>query len=144
MRDRTNGSPAMPAEFVRARRFELVDDAGQVRAVLGNLAHDSHAAYWPSLTLRNAHGRDRVWLAVHDFGPQLAFDLGGNTVAILQVDDPQAGSSEPGVHLTVCDADGAPVFGWHVSLEGDVDFEGPTSECNRAEARPKPGSERAG
>ena len=127
MRDRPNDSPAVPTEVVRARRFELVDDAGQVRAILGNLACDSHAAYWPSLTLRNAQGRDRVWLAVHEAGPQLSFDLGGNTVAILEVHDPQAGSSAPGVHLTVCDADGAPVFGWHVNLEGEVEFEGPTS-----------------
>ncbi len=119
-------SPAAATDVVRARRFELVDEAGQVRAVLGNLAHDPHT-YWPSLTLRNAQGRDRVWLAVHDFGPQLAFDLGGNTVAVLEVQDPHAESSAPGVSLTVCDADGAPAFGWHIGLNGDVEFHGPTS-----------------
>lgn len=127
MRDRRNDSPAVPTDVVRARRFELVDDSGQVRAVLGNLAHNSHAAYWPSLTLRNAHGRDRVWLAVHEFGPQLAFDLGGNTVAVLEVHDPQPESSAPGVSLTLCDANGAPLFGWDVNGEGDVEFRGPTS-----------------
>lgn len=126
MRDRTNDSPAAPADVVRARRFELVDDSGQVRAVLGNLARDAHAAYWPSLTLRTAYGRDRVWLAVHDYGPQLAFDFGGNTVAILEVHDPQPESSAPpGVSLTLCDADGGPVLGWDVNGEGDVEFRGP-------------------
>lgn len=38
----------------------------------------------------------------------------------------------------------APVFRWHVNLEGDVEFEDPTSKCNRAEARAEAGSERAG
>jgi hypothetical protein len=124
--DRTNDSPRAPADVVRARRFELVDDLGNVRAVLGNLAHDPDADYWPGLTLRNAHGRDRVWLMVHNLGPELVFDMGGNSVVILEVHDPGTDASVPGVSLTVCDADAKPVYGWHVSV-GDVDFRGPSS-----------------
>lgn len=127
MSDRTSDPSPAPADVVRARRFELVDEAGSVRAVFGNLARDSDADYWPGLTLRNASGRDRVWLMVHDLGPELVFDLGGNVVAVLEVLDPGTETSTPGVNLTVCDANGAPVFGWHVSVDGDIELLGPTS-----------------
>ncbi|MGH2754215.1 MAG: hypothetical protein ACRDLB_07240 [Actinomycetota bacterium] len=126
MCDRTNDSPAAPTNVVRARRFELVDDSGQVRAVLGDLATDPDA-YWPGLTLRSASVRDRVWLMVHNLGVELAFDLGGNIVAVLGVLDPGTETPVPGVSLTVCNADGVPVFGWHVNAEGNVEFLGPTS-----------------
>ena len=126
---RTNDPPPAPADIVRARRFELVDDRGRVRAVLGNLVRYADDAFWPGLTLRNAHGRDRVWLMVHDLGPELCFDLGGNTVAEVGVLDPGPDTAVPGVSLTVCDADGAPVFGWHIDLQGDVEFRGPTSNA---------------
>lgn len=126
MRDRMSDPSPVPADVVRARRFELVDDAGQVRAVLGNLARDGDADYWPGLVLRSTAGRDRVWLMVQHLGPELAFDAGGNSVAILEVHDPGNEGSAPGVGLTLCDADGAPVLGWHVSAGGELELRAPT------------------
>lgn len=127
MCDRTSDPSPAPTDVVRARRFELVDEGGKVRAVLGNLARDTDADHWPGLVLRNSSGRDRAWLMVHNLGVELAFDLGGNTVAVLEVHDPGAETLNPGVSLTVCDADGAPVLGWHVNPQGDVEFRGPTA-----------------
>jgi hypothetical protein len=119
--------PPAPADVVRARRFELIDDSGRVRAVLGNLAREGDDAYWPGLALRDASGRDRVSLMVHNLGPELAYDFGVNIVIVLGVLDPGTEGPVPGVNLTVFDADGRPVLGWHGNADGAVDFRGPTS-----------------
>jgi hypothetical protein len=47
-----------PAEVLRARRFELVDDTGQVIAVLQ--ARGESEGEGASLTLRDAEGQDRL------------------------------------------------------------------------------------
>ena len=56
-------------DVIRARRFELVDDDGHTRAVLGRLADGS-----PHIVLADTDGRMRcaVWLAPNGT-PSLAF-----------------------------------------------------------------------
>lgn len=123
MSDGTSDSRRAPLEVVRSKRFELVDDRGQVRAVLGNLALDDEA-YLPGLTLLTPGGRERVWLIVHEQGPELGFDMGGNNVLVLGVIDPGRGTLRPGPYLTLCDPDGGVVREWRVDLDGELEIRG--------------------
>jgi hypothetical protein len=70
-------------EVVRAQRFEMVDEKGRVRAVLGLLGSGEDDVY--GLRVQDEHGRARVWVA-HD-GPcaEVGLDHDGNTVAALTV-----------------------------------------------------------
>ncbi len=52
-----------PAEVIQARRFELVDEKGHVRAVLGALGNGS-----PHLVLHDANGRMRAAVALSKSG----------------------------------------------------------------------------
>ena len=52
-----------PAEVIRARRFELIDEKGEVRAVLGALGNGS-----PHLVLHDANGRMRAAVALSKSG----------------------------------------------------------------------------
>lgn len=117
MTDATN-DPHAPLDVLRARRVELVDDLGEARIVLGNLALDVDDDYWPGVAIRSPEGRDRAWLMLHADGVQLEFDMGGNVVAGLGVLDPGGESFDPGARLVLCDADGAVVVGWHISIDG--------------------------
>lgn len=104
--------------MIQARRFELLDDDGNARIVLRNLARHPDDGYWPGLVIRSPEGRDRVWLMLHSTGVDLEFDLGGNTVAVLGVLDPGEQTPYPGVHFVMCDPDGTPVVEWRVYDDG--------------------------
>lgn len=106
--------PSAPPDLVQSRRFELVDDLGQARLVLGNLALEADDDYWPGLVIRDVDGHDRVRLMLHDNGVDLEFGIGGNTVAILGVIDPEGGFPDPGARLALCDLGGTPIVGWRV------------------------------
>lgn len=127
MCDGTSDSPDAPVDVVRAGRFELVDDGGEVRAVLGNLALESDDDYFPGLTLRSAYGQDRVTLLVHPGGPDLEFWAAGNAVAVLGVVDEHHHAGAPGPRLVLCDEYGQVAFGWRVSPDGEVEALGPGS-----------------
>ncbi|HZQ29115.1 MAG TPA: hypothetical protein VFA94_15565 [Acidimicrobiales bacterium] len=71
-------------EVVRARRFELVDARGDVRAVLGVADGESEASL-ASLTLIDSAGYPRVVLATVDETASLSFWDSGNTAASLGV-----------------------------------------------------------
>ncbi len=73
--------PAVP-DVVKARRFEVVDAAGKIRASLGVLPSGA-----PGLGLSDAAGDLRVTLAVNaDGGPNLAlFDAAGKLRVALGV-----------------------------------------------------------
>lgn len=122
MCDGTSDPTSAPSAVVRARRFELLDDLGEVRAVLGNLAWEADTDYWPGLVLRDPGGRDRVCLMVHDMGPELEFNAEGSTVLLLGVHDLDSEAVAPGSHLKLCDSSGAVVAEWRVDPDGDLDF----------------------
>lgn len=127
MCDGTSDPASALPDVVRARRFEVLDDCGEVRAVLGDLAWETDADYWPGLVLRDPYGRDRVWLMVHDMGPELEFNMDGNTALILGIHDLDSDAAAPGSHLKLCDPSGAVVAEWRVDTDGDLEFRGPPS-----------------
>ena len=88
--------PHSPVELVRARRFELVDEVGRVRAVLGDLSHDADE---PGLVLRARDGSERVALFLADVGPKLALAMDGNQALELGVDDVGTEALEPGPYV---------------------------------------------
>ena len=119
----TNGATA---EVVRTQRLEVVDSKGTVRAVIGG-PDDVFG-----LTLRDAAGRDRVFLhfAGDGAGPELSFsnNLGRDTIVAsfgvidLNVEnaiDPTA-ETMPRVHLDLHDNSGRA----RVSLDVAEDDEG--------------------
>lgn len=117
MTDATSQPPALP-ELIQARRLELLDDDGNARIVLGDLARYSDDGYWPGLVIRSPEGRDRVRLMLHSTGVDLEFERNGNIVAVLGVLDPAGESPDPGVRLVMCDPGSTPVVGWRVYDDG--------------------------
>ncbi|MGH3369596.1 MAG: hypothetical protein ACRDPR_06315 [Nocardioidaceae bacterium] len=106
-------------DVLRARRFELVDGDGAVRAVLGRLPGPDD---WPVLGLAvlDGEGRARAWLALDPTGPGLVFDNGGNAGLDMGVDDAVADDLRVGPYLYLAGPDGAPVVGWRVDEDGSV------------------------
>jgi hypothetical protein len=93
------GGPAMAQEegtgqaVVTARRFELVDEQGQSRAVMAMTKEGT-----PALVLSDAAGKGRAWLTLRaDGSPRLDFrDASGRLRAVV-------GEST----ITLCKRDGA-------------------------------------
>lgn len=113
-------NPTTAPGVVRTTRVELVDQGGAVRAVLGQLDSPDPDAPVFGLALLDEAGRQRVWLSVDGSGPTLVFDLAGNNVITLGVNDPTADALHVGGYLHVADLDGTPVLGWQVEEDGSV------------------------
>jgi hypothetical protein len=72
------------APVLRARRFELVDNRGRVRAVLDDVSTDPDQ-YGPGLTLFDEDGRVSIELVVLSAeGPQLSLAAGGNGMVEIE------------------------------------------------------------
>lgn len=120
MTDTTEDRSNDAAEVVRARRVELVDSAGKVRAVLGSLdTPDPDTAVF-GLALLDESGKTRAWLSLDDRGPAAVFDLAGNNIITVGVNDPTPDALHVGAYLHVADLDGTPVYGWQVGEDGSV------------------------
>ncbi|MGE3446684.1 MAG: hypothetical protein AB7H92_03775 [Microbacteriaceae bacterium] len=120
-------NPFVP-DVVRARRFELVDVDGTVRAQLGRFSltgGDDPDDDVVGIELFGASG-SAVSLLAHRSGAQLSFEVGGNQVLILEAFD-RSGARDGGSTITVCDRDGVPAVRWRVDLDG-------TSSCERPDA----------
>jgi hypothetical protein len=104
-----------PVEVVRARRIELVDDHGRVRAVVGELAHDEAGGEGSfGFGVFDTGARLRAWFALEPSGPLLVFDQEGNIALQLGVNDPEPDGLHPGAHLFLASADGEPRIGWRI------------------------------
>jgi hypothetical protein len=112
--------PTTAPGVIRTTRVELVDQDGAVRAVLGQLDSPDPRAPVFGLALLDEAGRQRVWLSLDGSGPALVFDLAGNNVITLGVNDPTADALHVGGYLHVADLDGTPVLGWQVEEDGSV------------------------
>lgn len=101
---------------VRARRLEIVDDIGQVRAVLAADRVGGHGDVAVGLELFGEGGEARAWLVDVGGIAQLALALRGDQVAVLESvveDDGTATTS-----LVLCDRSGHPVARWSVRPDG--------------------------
>jgi hypothetical protein len=107
-------------DLVRAHRFEVVDAGGAVRAVLGSLDTPDPASPVFGLSLLDGDGRARVWLSIDALGPALVFDLAGNNLITLGVNDPAADALRVGGYFHMADFDGKTVFGWQLGDDGTV------------------------
>jgi hypothetical protein len=106
---------------VRDERFEVVDDGGRVRAVLGAL--DDGAV---GLALFAGDGRERVRLAVDDDATFLSLTATGNVVLEAGWLDPTGDVARHGGYLFLARADGTPVAGWRVGVDGTITPLGPS------------------
>lgn len=111
--------------LIQAQRFELVDDEGRVRAVLGDVG--GPGGYAPGLVLRDAEGNDRSCCALFPDGPLLSFDVGGNDVLTVGVVEElgQTKASpdfDPTALLSLCDGDGQLRWGVTVHHRGGVEI----------------------
>lgn len=92
---------AAPEPLVRARRFELVDDYGRVRAVVGDVDPSGGESYAPGFALYSDEGKERVALFLGVCGPSFAMDMAGNDALLMGVRDPDSPAWTPGPFLTL-------------------------------------------
>lgn len=104
--------------IVRARRFEATDRAGRPRVVMGEIGTPDPDALVFGIAVLDEVGRERVRLVLDGTGPNLLFDLAGNNIITLGVNDPAADALHVGGYLCAADLDGTPVLGWHIEEDG--------------------------
>jgi hypothetical protein len=112
-------APAPPG-VVRITRLELVDTQGRVRAILGDLGSPDPTMQVLGLALLDPDGRQRVWIALDGTGPNMVFDLGGNAVLAVGVNDAAPDALHVGAYLHVSDVGGTNVLGWRIEEDGSV------------------------
>jgi hypothetical protein len=109
---------------VQAHRFELIDEAGRVRAILGDILDTK--SYGPGLALLDRQGHHRANYALAPWGPTLTFSLGGNDVLVLAVNDDgfrdDAEEYDPQTTMMLCDGGGTPRIGFTVCQDGETDL----------------------
>lgn len=99
---------------VRTRRLEVVDGDGAPLVVIGELDGET------GIALRDALGRTRTTLALHEGDAFLRLEVEGNQVVNLGADSGEYPDHEPGVRFMLAGFDGIPVRLWRVSPEGEV------------------------
>lgn len=94
-----------PPEILQAKRFELLDDDGQTRAVMGRLGeHEGEGFY--GLGLFDTTGT-RVEFVTGPCGPLLTVMAGGTEVLLFGIDEGED-AVLPGAKLVLCDPQGVP------------------------------------
>jgi hypothetical protein len=105
-------------EVQSARRFELLDASGRVRAVLGDLSPSTSSDWFPGISLLDEEGHERLSLMLTASGPLLSFAEGGNVALELGLHDlafPETTNAGPFVVL--CDHRGR--ARWAVRIDAD-------------------------
>lgn len=116
-----NPTAAEIPSVLRSTRFEVTDEHGIVRAVLGRLPDpDETAPPVFGLSLLDAEGRGRVWLALWPDGPKLEFTQGGNAAIELGVADPVLDVVRPGAFCHLNDGTGTSRLSWRVAPDGSL------------------------
>jgi hypothetical protein len=107
--------------LVRARRIEIVDSDGRVRAVLGDLPGPPGPAPGSfGIELLDPGGRPRLWVALEPLGPAIALDVDGNIGVQIGVTDDVGDAAGAAAYVVVADARGAARRGWRVDADGSV------------------------
>lgn len=114
MSDSTDPAAAPP---IRSTRFELVDSAGRVRAVLGNIWQ--RGDYAPGLAVFDRQGHERVSTALHPSGPQMSFALHGNCVLDIGVHDPGPEDGPGDTFVVIATSGGETVHELRAQERGD-------------------------
>ncbi|HEX7166695.1 MAG TPA: hypothetical protein VF230_06920 [Acidimicrobiales bacterium] len=109
---------------VRARRIEIVDDGGRVRAAVG--VGVPRAEESVGVWLYDPDGNERVALVLHPTGPSLELVRGGNIAVHIGVADAVDDVAEPGPAVLIHDDHGVPVAGWAVRAARLVVYEPPS------------------
>lgn len=109
-------APEAEAGVLRARRLEIVDDQGRVRAAIAADRDPYEGDTTVGLELLDENGSARAWLVDVCGAAQLALALGGDQVAVLESISHDDGTSA--VALVLCDASGRPVLRWAVDSDG--------------------------
>lgn len=109
-------APEADAGVLRARRLEIVDDQGRIRASIAADRDPYEGDVTVGLELLDEDGRARAWLVDVCGAAQLALALGGDQVAVLESISHDDGTST--VALVLCDASGRPVARWAVQSDG--------------------------
>ncbi|HVE45123.1 MAG TPA: hypothetical protein VNA57_00045 [Acidimicrobiales bacterium] len=113
---RREGTPAVMA----AGRFEVVDEQGRVRAVMGDLS-GSAPGWYPGVALLDEHGVQRVWVLLTEIGPTLSFSEQGNVVLELGVSDRgDPHIQTPGPFVVLCERHGQAMWAVRVGPGGEV------------------------
>ncbi len=107
------------SDVARARRFEVLDEAGQVRVVLGRFNGAGPGQGYYGVELYDASGSARAWLFDEHDGTQLCLTTGGNQVLAIETGD-VATETDAGPSITLCDPSGAPVLWCRVDERGRV------------------------
>jgi hypothetical protein len=107
------GEWPVPA-VLQTERVEVVDGAGRVRLVVGDLAPRRSDDCLPGVALRDREGAERASLLLRNEGPELAFAMAGEDALVLGVDDEGGDATRPGPYLQLLDAEGDVVDGWRV------------------------------
>lgn len=109
-------APEADAGVLRARRLEIVDDQGRVRAAIAADRDPYEGDVTVGLELLDEDGGARAWLVDVCGVAQLALALGGDQVAVLESVSHDDGTST--VALVLCNASGRPVVRWAVQSDG--------------------------
>ncbi|MGE3448829.1 MAG: hypothetical protein AB7H92_14755 [Microbacteriaceae bacterium] len=112
---------SVDANVVRARRFELIDGAGRVRARLATTAVNGDGSGGDAVALELL-GETGVSLTAGPHVAQLMLEVGGNQVLIVEAGIQRAGVAG-GSAITLCDGDGVPIVSCRVDPAGHVDVE---------------------
>lgn len=114
----------MTAKPVQASRFELVDPAGNVRAVIGQLGAGAGSGEMYGLSLRDEAGTERLALTLDAHGPTLVFLQVGNVALQLGVDDPVLPGDHAGAFVTIATREGRPLLKLRAARDGTLLVEG--------------------
>ena len=114
----------MTAKPVQASRFELVDRAGNVRAILGRVGSGPGTGEVYGLSLLDPTGTERVALTLDAHGPTIVFLQAGNVALQLGVDDPVLPGDHAGAFVTIAAPDGRPLLRLRAGPDGTLVVEG--------------------
>lgn len=115
-------SPDSPNDdqVLRARRLEIIDAHGQVRAIVGDLATPQAEGDDFGLALLDHQGARRASVSLTPHGPVIALDHAGNTVAEIGVTDGGGDAIGTGAYVVLSAQTGALAIGWWVEEDGSV------------------------
>lgn len=107
-------------DVVRARRVEIVDEAGRVRAVLGEIEGGHVDPPTIGLGLYTEAGERRASIAMDESGAWVVLELAGNALVQLGVNEVESDAFDTRAFIHLSAADGSPLVRWRVADDGTL------------------------